>query len=81
MPNFDGTGPQGKDPATGWKRGGCYGPGWRMHHHGRGLGRYCRCNQPQTDEEKKKALTDYVQALKEELEDTQKELNTFTKTA
>ncbi|NCC24532.1 MAG: cytoplasmic protein [Deltaproteobacteria bacterium] len=27
MPGFDGTGPRGQGPATGWGRGGCAGGG------------------------------------------------------
>jgi hypothetical protein len=39
MPRFDGTGPLGSGPGTGWGRGPCgAGMGWRRGG-GRGLGR------------------------------------------
>jgi hypothetical protein len=38
------------------------------------LGRYFGWNSPQTKSEQKEALTDYVKALEEELDDTKKEL-------
>jgi hypothetical protein len=47
--------------------------GWRHCGRGRGLGRYFGWNQPQTKEEKLKALSDYKKALEEELEDVKKE--------
>jgi hypothetical protein len=77
MPYFDQTGPQWMGPMSGrgmgwcgarmgWGRGN--GRGW-----GRGLGRYFGWNQPQTKEEKLKALADYKEALSEELEEVRKE--------
>ncbi|MFC1625891.1 DUF5320 domain-containing protein [Patescibacteria group bacterium] len=74
MPNFDKTGPQGMGPATGRGFGPCgFGMGGRGFGRGRGLGRYFGWGQPQTKEEKLKALSDYKKALKEELEDVEKE--------
>ncbi len=79
MPAFDQTGPRGQGPLTGRGMGPC-GQGYRMGRFGRGmsgfgrgLGRYFGWNAPQTKEEKLEALKDYKQALKEELEDVEKE--------
>lgn len=75
MPGFNGSGPIGTGPATGRGFGPCgLGLGWRQRFSpGRGMGRYFGWNWPQTKEEQKKALTDYRQALEEELEDVKKE--------
>ena len=77
MPRFDGTGPAGAGPMTGRGFGPCgcgYGGGWRRNSRpGRGMGRYFNWQIPQTNDDKKKALADYRQALKEELEDIKKE--------
>jgi hypothetical protein len=74
MPNFDGTGPRGMGPGTGWGLGPCgFRMGWRHLGTGRGLGRYFGWGGPQTKEEKAKALADYKKALEEELEDVKKE--------
>ena len=74
MPKFDGTGPRGMGPGTGRGCGPC---GFRMglggSNRNRGLGRYFGWNEPQTKEEKAKALSDYKKALEEELEDVKKE--------
>lgn len=75
MPYFDQTGPQGMGPMTGRGMGWC-GPmmGWgRGRGWGRGLGRYFGWNQPQTKDEKLKALADYQEALSEELDEVRKE--------
>ena len=74
MPNFDKTGPQGQGPMTGRGFGPCScGMGWKHTVPGRGLGRYCDCKEPQTKEDKLKALADYKKAIEEELEDVKKE--------
>ena len=75
MPGFDGTGPLGLGPKTGWGFGPCgLGLAWRRRFGpGRGLGRYFRWRWPQTKEEQKKALAEYRKALEEELEDVKKE--------
>ena len=74
MPKFDGTGPRGMGPGTGRGFGPC---GFRMglgsSNRNRGLGRYCGYSEPQTKEEKAKALVDYKKALEEELEDVKKQ--------
>jgi len=73
MPGFDKTGPQGFGPRTGRGFGPC-GLGW--HHRfggGRGLGRYFGWNWPTGPKEAHQALADYKQALKEELEDVEKQ--------
>lgn len=85
MPNLDKTGPQGQGPMTGRGMGRCgKGIGQKFGHccgghHGRGLGRYYGWNEPQTDEEKRKDLEDYKKALKEEMEDVEKELSSVNK--
>lgn len=74
MPGFDKTGPMGMGSMTGRGFGPCLG--WkRGFGKGRGLGRYFGWNQPQTKKDQKKALEDYIKALKEELEDAEKEMN------
>lgn len=76
MPMFDRTGPQGLGPMTGRGFGPCgLGLGWRQRFGaGRGLGRYFGgWNFPQTKQDKLQALKEYKLALKEELEDVEKE--------
>ena len=76
MPRFDRTGPMGQGPRTGRGYGPCgLGLGWRRRFGaGRGMGRYFGgWNWPQTKEDQKNALSDYHQALEEELEDVKKE--------
>jgi hypothetical protein len=75
MPRFDQTGPTGMGPMTGRGFGPCgLGLGWRKRFGpGRGLGRYFGWSDPQTEGDKKKALAEYKKALKEELEDVEKE--------
>jgi len=86
MPNRDKTGPTGAGPLTGRALGPCsgsrlnrgFGRGFGFgcgRGFGRGLGRYFGWNQPQSEEEQKQALVDYQKALKEELEDIEKELS------
>lgn len=65
MPRFDMTGPMGMGPGSGRGYGRCFGH------------RYFRRFWPQTKAEQKKALTDYVKALEEELEDVKKEMETL----
>jgi len=82
MPNRDKTGPSGAGPLTGRGFGPCGSPNKFAcgcgcgcgcgRGFGRGLGRFFGWNQPQTKEEQAQALSDYRQALEEELEDTQK---------
>ena len=80
MPGVDKTGPMGAGPMTGRGFGPCgCGMGWRHYGHQRGLGRYCGCNEPQTKEEKLKALADFKGALEEELEDVKKEEEELSK--
>jgi len=80
MPRFDGTGPWGAGPGTGWGMGPCgAGMGWRRdwgRGYGRGLGRrgfggygaYGYPYQPQiTKKEEKEMLEDEVADLEEEL--------------
>ena len=89
MPAFDKTGPQGQGSMTGRGLGPCAVPagrqgrgrgmGMRMGFgrccgYGRGLGRYFGRNTPQTKEEKLEDVEAYKKALKEEMEEVDKEL-------
>jgi len=72
MPAFDGTGPLGLGPGTGWGMGPCgAGMGWRRGlGYGRGFGRrfWGYPYQPQiTKKEEKEMLEDEVTDLEEEL--------------
>jgi len=75
MPGFNRTGPLGQGPLTGRGFGPCgLGLGWRRRFGmGRGLGRYFGWQWPQTQKEQVEALKEYKNALKEELEDVEKE--------
>lgn len=75
MPWFDGTGPFGAGPLTGRGFGPCgLGFGWRRRFGaGRGLGRLFGWGWPADPKEARQALADYKKALKEELEDVEKE--------
>ena len=87
MPNFDKTGPQGQGPMTGRGMGPCgkgRGMGMRMgfgrcRGYGRGLGKYFGWNAPETKEDKREELESYKKALKEEVEDVEKELTDLQK--
>jgi len=91
MPRFDKTGSQGQGPMTGRGLGLCgdgsgMGMGMGMGRgrrfgcgFGRGLGRYFGWNAPQTDEDKIEELQTYLTALKEEVEDVNKELTDLQK--
>lgn len=78
MPRFDKTGPQGAGPMTGRGFGPCgrgLGMGFgRGRGYGRGLGRYFGWNNPQTKEEKVENIQAYKKALREEIEDAEKDL-------
>jgi len=81
MPNFDGTGPMGLSPRTGWGLGPCgRGLGWRMGY-GRGFGYgygYRRFASPKNEisalENDIQALEEELKALKEEKAALEKEL-------
>jgi len=67
MPRFDGTGPYGSGPRTGWGRGPC-GLGMR-----RGMGfRRVWTNQDERSalEEEKEALKQELKAIEEDLKNT-----------
>lgn len=70
MPKFDGTGPWGYGPVTGWGMGHC-GNGRRCGS-GRGFGQGFR-QRPWTKEDAISALEDEEKMLKQELEEIQKE--------
>ena len=85
MPAFDGTGPQGKGPLTGRGMGSCKGgvgrQGGMRRGFGcgriirRGLGRFFGGGQTWS----KIDLEDYKKALKEEIEDVDKEIEETNK--
>jgi len=83
MPAFDRTGPQGAGPMTGRAMGPCanrrgvgQGFGFGFGRGGRrGLGRYFCGNQTWS----KTDMEEYKKALKEELEDVDKELEADNK--
>lgn len=83
MPGFDQTGPQVMGPRTGRGFGPCgFGMSWgRGRGYGRGLGRYFGWGVVQTKEEKVKEIKDYLEALKEEIEDVEKHLADVQKSA
>ena len=77
MPAFDGTGPFGWGPMTGRGFGSCAGWGYgrgRGFGKGRGLGRLFGWGYSSTKQDRKEMLKDYQGALREELEDVEKEL-------
>lgn len=86
MTAHDKTGPKGQGPMTGCGCGmcahqcGCGCGCGCMRGCGRGCGRCCGCGEVQTDEERLVELTDYANTLKEELEDTEKEIAKLSKT-
>jgi len=87
MPNFDGTGPQGRGPMTGRGQGPCntgngsgraYGRGRGRGFgfgRGRGFGRWAGfCpffGQPLVDESDRESLSSYEEDLQEELKEVQ----------
>jgi len=67
MPRFNGTGPLGLGPRTGWGLGPCgLGLGWRRGY-GRGFGRFWRFGPQITKKEEKEVLEEEVEILEEEL--------------
>ena len=70
MPRFDGTGPLGFGPDSGWGMGPCGGGmGWRRGR-GRGSGRFWGCAPYQariTKKEEAEMLNDEAEALGDEL--------------
>jgi len=89
MPRFNGTGPSGQGPGTGWGLGPCgAGMGRRRgagRGYGRGLGRGFGSGrfwgyQPQINEkEEKEILEDEVTGLEEELKATKERLGEIKK--
>jgi hypothetical protein len=72
---LDQSGPQGRGPVTGRGFGPCgRGMGRRMGF-GRGLGRYFGWNMPVSKTDKINDAKAYRDALKEELEDVEKQLS------
>ena len=80
MPRYNGTGPLGQGPGTGWGMGPCgAGIGWRKGF-GQGYGRRnswgCRAPyQPQmTEKEEKEILEEEAEILEDELKSIKKRL-------
>ena len=70
MPRFDGTGPLGLGPRTGWGLGPCgFGLGWGRGY-GRGFGRFWRFGPQITKKEEKEMLKEEVEILEDELKAT-----------
>jgi len=67
MPRYDGTGPLGFGPGTGWGMGPCgLGMDWRRGF-GRGFGRFWRFGPQISKKEEKEALEEEVGILEDEL--------------
>ena len=75
MPRFDRMGPFEAGPMTGRGFGPCgLGIGWhRGFGFGKGLGKYFGWSWPSDPKQTRQDLKDYKQALKEELENVEKE--------
>ena len=74
MPRFDGTGPLGFGPGTGWGMGPCgAGMGWRRGF-GSGFGRFWRFGSPITKKEEKEMLEEEVGVLEDELKSIKERL-------
>jgi len=67
MPRYNGTGPLGLGPGTGWGLGPCGGGmSWRRGF-GRGFGRFWRFGPQITKKEEKEMLKEEVGILEDEL--------------
>ncbi len=67
MPRYNGTGPLGQGPMTGWGMGPCgAGMGWKRGY-GRGFGRFWRFGSQITEKEEKEVLNEEVKILEDEL--------------
>jgi len=67
MPRFNGTGPGGLGPRTGWGLGPCgVGMGFGREF-GRGFGRFWRFGSQITRKEEKEVLEEEVEVLEDEL--------------
>ena len=74
MPRFDGTGPLGFGPGTGWGMGPCgAGMGWRRGF-GRGFGRFWRFGSQITKKEEKEMLEEEVGVLEDGLKSIKERL-------
>lgn len=68
MPRFDGTGPSGSGPRTGWGMGPCGdGTAYGRRFWGRGRGLGWRRYSPVSKKEEEEALSDEAGVLEEEL--------------
>ncbi|RJR31571.1 hypothetical protein C4569_01270 [Candidatus Parcubacteria bacterium] len=74
MPRYNGTGPMGQGPGTGWGMGPCYIRQGVRNRTGFGFKRVIgNLRQPSQAEEKENAKA-YIEDLKAEIEETQKYL-------
>lgn len=75
MPNFNGTGPLGQGPGSGWGRGPCGGGMARRRGWGRGwFGGFF--GQPKmTEKEEAEMLSEEAKALEQELEEVKTRLS------
>ena len=74
MPRFDGTGPWGLGPGTGWGLGPCGAGLGRRRGFGRGFGRFWRFGPQVTEKEEKEMLEEEVKVLEEDLKATKERL-------
>ena len=85
MPRFDGTGPMGMGPMTGWGRGFCRPRGYRGrgaglgYGYGRGVGRFFPWGAPWSDytigpEEEKRILEEEKSFLRARLKEIEEML-------
>lgn len=77
MPRFDGTGPLGYGPVTGWGMGFCRlvrgrGFGWKNFKFGPRFMRLTKKDELENLEEEVKALEEELQAVKERIEEIKK---------
>ena len=81
MPRYDGTGPFGSGPSTGWGMGPCVWPagrqgmgmGWQRGF-GRGFGRFWRFGSQITKKEEKDVLEEEAGILEDELKSIKERL-------
>ena len=75
MPRYDGTGPLGFGPGTGWGMGPCgLGMDWRRGF-GRGFGRFWRFGSQITKKEEKEMLEEEINDLEDELKAVKERLS------
>jgi len=74
MPRFNGTGPQGFGPGTGWSMGPCgMGMGWRRGF-GRGFGRFWKFGSQIPKKDERGMLEEEAGFLEDNMKDLEEEL-------